>query len=82
MLDILFEINGRKVSPNRIGDALEAAVLKELQTTIKKSVGSVKCPKHNSNPKIVVKGRTMDNLNFEISGCCDDLVKEVRQKLS
>ena len=61
MLDITFKINGRKVSPDNMGNVLEVAVLKEMQTSIKKAVSSVKCPKHNSTPKIVVKGRTMGN---------------------
>ena len=52
MIDISFEINGRKVSPRNIGNALEAAVLQSVQESIKKSVGSARCPTHGQAPKI------------------------------
>jgi hypothetical protein len=81
MVDISFEINGRKVSPSGVGDALEAAVLRSISDSIKKSVGSVRCPEHGKSPKIVCKGRSVSNLSFEVSGCCQKLMDTVRAKL-
>ncbi len=82
MLDISFEINGRKVRPNNIGDALEAAALTQVSDSIKRSVGAIRCREHHKAPKIVVKGRNLDNLSFEVSGCCDTLIEQVKKKLS
>ncbi len=38
MIDISFEIGGRKVNPNQIGDALEKAVLQEVADSVKKAL--------------------------------------------
>jgi len=81
MLDISFEINGRKVSPNNVGDALERAILQSVSDSIKRSVGSLRCPEHRSSPKIVVKGRDLNNLSFEVSGCCQKLMDSVESRL-
>jgi hypothetical protein len=82
MIDISVEINGRKVNPNNIDDALEAAMLSQVSDSIKKSVGSIRCKEHNKAPKIVIKGRSLDNLSFEVSGCCDTLIEQVSKKLA
>lgn len=81
MIDISFEINGRKVSPRNVGNALESAMLQSVQDSIPKAVGSARCPEHGQKPKIKVKGRNLDSLIFEVSGCCNRLVGEVQRKL-
>ncbi len=82
MFDVSFEINGRKVQPNQIGDALTKAVLSSVAGQIKEKVGSVTCPDHGKSPKIVCKGKSVEKLNFEVSGCCETLINSVKQKLS
>jgi len=81
MIDISFELNGKKVNPNNIGNALESAVLESVSDSIKKSVGSLRCNEHNQQAKILVKGKALDNLSFKISGCCDDFINKVSSKV-
>ena len=81
MLDISFKINGRTVNPRRIGDELEKAVLTEIGDSIKKSLRSVSCPTHHQQPKVVVKGRDLTSLSFEVSGCCEELIQKATSKL-
>jgi len=81
MIDISFEINGRKVSPRNMGNALESALLQSVQESITKAIGSTRCPEHGQKPKINVKGRKLDSLNFEVSGCCNQLIETVQKKL-
>lgn len=81
MIDISFEINGKKVNPNNMADALEGAVLDSVVESIKGSVGSIKCAEHGQSPKVIVKGRNLDNLSMEVSGCCDALIEKVSAKL-
>jgi hypothetical protein len=81
MLDISFEINGRKISPNNVGDALEKAVMQSVSDSIKRSVGSLRCSEHGASPKIVCKGRDLSNLSFEVSGCCQKLMDSVKARL-
>jgi len=81
MIDISFEINGRKMSPRNVGNMLESAMLQSVQDSISKAIGSARCSEHGQKPKIKVKGRNLDSLKFEVSGCCDNLIEEVRRKL-
>jgi hypothetical protein len=81
MVDIHFEINGRRVGPNQITDALTKAVLEEAAKQIKQRAGVIRCPTHGHYAKIIAKGRSAENLNFEVSGCCNDLIKKVEQSL-
>jgi len=80
MIDISFEINGRKVSPRNVRNALESAMLQSIQDSISKAVGSARCSEHGQKPKINVQGRNLDSLKFEVSGCCDNLIDEVKKK--
>lgn len=81
MIDISFEINGRKVNSGNIGDELEAAVLSDVVDSIKSDIGDITCPEHRQRPKITIKGRNIDNLSFDVSGCCDKLIEIVDLKL-
>ena len=81
MIDIPFEINGRKVTPRNMGNALESSLLQSVQDSITKSVGAARCPVHGQRPKIKVEGRKLDSLSFEVSGCCDQLIEKVKKKL-
>ncbi len=82
MVDISFEINGRKVHPNHVGDVLTKAILANVAEQIKKNVGSIRCPDHRKSPQIVCKGKSFENLSFEVSGCCETMINAVKRKLS
>jgi len=82
MIEISYEINGRKVNPRNMKDALESAVLESVADSVKKDIGSLICSEHGKAPKIKIKGRNLDNLSFEISGCCDNLIKKVEAQLN
>ena len=65
MINISFEINGRKVRPDQIGDALERAMLDAIKDEIVQ--------------KITVRGRSLDDMSFEVTGS-ERLVKLVEEK--
>ena len=81
MIDISFEINGRKVNPNSFGDAIEKAIINSILDSIKSSVQNIKCSEHGESPSIKVSGKNIDNLSMEVSGCCETLIKQVSRKL-
>ena len=82
MIDISFEINGKKVNPNSFGNAIEQAMLSEITNSVNKSLYSVSCPTHHQKPKVLIKGKNLNNLSFEISGCCDELIQKSVAKLT
>ena len=82
MVDISFEINGKIVQPDDMTDALDILFLKHIREKTNDSLASTCCPAHGEKPSIIVRGQTIDNLNFEVSGCCDDLINKVNKQLN
>jgi hypothetical protein len=62
-------------------DAASKAVMESLTKHIKQQVGSLRCPTHGQAPTVHVKGHSLDNLSFEVGGCCQDLIDRVTAKL-
>ena len=82
MFEVSFEVNGRKVRPNNIKNALESAMIQSIQDSVKKAVGSLRCREHGRAPRVVFKGRSLDKLDAHVEGCCDGLIEQVRKKLN
>ena len=81
MFKTSLELNGRPVRSGALGRELEKAMVKEVEDSVKKTVSQVHCRTHGQVARVTVRGRTLRNMEFDISGCCDDLVNEVRQRL-
>lgn len=82
MIQITYEINGKKINPNNLKNALEKAIFTSVSDSIKKSIGNVRCSEHRKAPSIKVKGRSIEQLSFEVSGCCEVLVDKIKKKLN
>ena len=80
-MEIHLELNGRRVNPNDIGDAFSVAAFKAVSERIKAKVGHIVCPAHGQHAKILAKGRSISELNLEVSGCCDELIQKVKDSL-
>ena len=81
MIKISFEINGRPVTPANIGDALEAAVLQELQDTIHSKLAGIRDPDTGEFPTVAVRGSSLENLSFVVNGS-PKLIEIVTQRLA
>jgi TIR domain len=80
MLKIYFELNGKRINPRSIGDAIMQAVLQNIEAQIREQVGSVRDPETGEFPSIVVRGDDLDNLNFRVEGS-EKLIELVRERL-
>ncbi len=63
------------------GKDLEKAVFQAAAEAFTKTVRSMRCPTHGEGAKVIAKGRNTDTLNFQISGCCEELIEAVKAKL-
>ncbi len=84
MIEVSFEIGGVIVKPNKSKDTLEKALFQGVQDYIKQtvgSVGSVCCPVHGVDPKIICKGPNLSDTYFVVSGCCQKFTTTVYEKL-
>ena len=80
MIDIEFKLNGRKVRPNDIGNQLEKAMFMHVRDGISAKLRGVSDPEIGSSPKVIVKGRSLDDLSLEVSGS-PKLIEEVKRLL-
>jgi len=64
MIDITFEINGRKVDPNLIGDALERALFKQVRGNLAKKIAAVRDPDTGERPRLTVRGHSLGILQW------------------
>jgi hypothetical protein len=81
MTAIYFEIQGKRVTPDSMKDALDYAYLKHIRESIKKCTGSLRCHEHGKRPIVKVRGEDTNSLTYEISGCCNDFIEKVQINL-
>lgn len=68
MIDISFEINGRKVSSERIASEMEKAMFESIKKDLTEKLRRVRDPISGERPKVTVRGRSIDNLEIEVEG--------------
>ena len=81
MIEIVFEVAGRKIHPDQIGDALERAIFENVRKQLVAKVGSVRDPETGATPRLRVTGRKLDELSIEVEGS-PALIAEVKRRLS
>ena len=72
---ITLKVGGKEVSPENFGDEIKAQVYKHLRDSIAEKLRGMKCPEHGSVPEVTAEGTSLDNLNWNISGCCGKLLR-------
>ena len=77
-----YEIDGRRVSEHEFLGGIEAQVMAIAVQQITAKLEQVKCPVHETLPTDVTVKRSGDQLEFEASGCCDELQKAVNAAFS
>jgi hypothetical protein len=81
MIELSFEIGGQEVYLDQIENEDEKATLQQVADDLTKSLNYVRCPQHWQLPKVMVRGETIDDLYFEVSGCCSSLIDEALIKI-
>lgn len=81
MIDISFEINGRKVNPNQMSNVLEKAVVQELKDKLSREIDSIRDPKTGQRPRLKVKGHNLNHLSIEVEGS-PDVIEMVNKRLN
>ncbi|NND43096.1 MAG: toll/interleukin-1 receptor domain-containing protein [Boseongicola sp.] len=77
---ITFEIGGRRVKPENIADALEAAILEAIAGQIREKIGSIRDPQTGEFPTIVMRGESLDDLSMHVEGS-PALIEAVRARM-
>lgn len=77
---ITFEIDGKRIKPGNIGDAIMQAVLQNLEAQIRERIGSIRDPETGEFPTIVMRGDSLENLEMHVEGS-PDLIALVRRRM-
>ena len=81
MIEVVFVLRGTQVTPDDVDDDRESAALKQIEQSIRGRVGELTCQEHGANPRLTATGTRVDALEFELSGCCEDLMKRTTASL-
>jgi hypothetical protein len=74
MIEIVFVLRGRAVSLDEVEDVRERAILREIERSIRERVGALRCPEHDAFPRLTATGSRVDALEFDLAGCCQELL--------
>lgn len=80
-IDIKFKVDGREIPVENVQDELMKQVFLLVRKNICEALQSVRCPVHGQAPTVTVEGSSLDDLIFQISGCCEKLIEETKEKL-
>jgi hypothetical protein len=81
MIEIVFMLRGRTVSLDEVEDVRECAILREIERSIKERVGALRCSEHGAFPRLTASGSRADAMEFQLAGCCQDLLAKTAARL-
>ncbi len=79
MLEIHYEVGGKKLDPCFIGDSIKKAVLLRAARQVKRKFADIRIPDRQSPLRILIKGRDINNLSYELHGS-PEVLELVRQQ--
>ena len=68
MIDIRFEIGGRRVRAEEIGSAIDAMVFEAIVEDLRKTLGGIRDPDTGEFPTVVVRGNTLEDCSISVEG--------------
>ncbi len=74
-LGMLFNSGGDDTEMNE-------ATKQKVADYVQKRVGGMLCPDHQKAPTIVCRGTRLDNISFEVEGCCQKIIHQIKTKLA
>ena len=77
---IQFEIGGKKVHPDKIGDVLMQAAMESLSAQIREKIGSIRDPETGEFPTVVIRGDSLDDLHMHVEGS-PELIELVHSRM-
>jgi hypothetical protein len=78
---IEFRIGGRTVRPRQIRNRLARVVLETIERSIHDRLRSSACEEHAMPLTVLASGPSVDQLSFELAGCCETAIGEAKRRL-
>ncbi len=81
MLDISFEVAGRKVDLGSMNPGLPRSILGQIRDALDEQVGEITCTEHCCAPRIICSGPSVVELSMQLCGCCDQVLDDLEGRL-
>ncbi len=81
-MNIKLKINGREVSSDNLGSAVEGAVLAKVKEQMTQKLSNLRCPEHNQTPKLEIEGDSIQNLKIRFRPCCEWMREEAERVMN
>jgi len=78
---VTFKVVGKEVHPSQPGNKLKETAIGTAKDSFPAKIEAVHCTVHDQNARAVLKATTEGKLNYEIQGCCNELIEEVKRLL-
>ena len=75
MVEVVFVLRGQNVELEEVEDVRERASLRAIRNSIRDRVGGLRCPEHDTEPRVRATGPRPDALEFDLESCCDAMLK-------
>lgn len=75
MVEVVFVLRGRTVAITDVEDPRERAALRAIRRSIRDRIGGLRCPDHNTAPRVTATGSRVDALEFDLAGCCTKMLE-------
>ena len=76
-----YRIGGRKVTAAQFHKHMRDSVIQAGAEAARKHIEQVRCPAHGQFAKARRKATVGDRIEFEVTGCCDQLVARAQEAL-
>lgn len=75
-VDMMFDCRGDD------SGVMDPATREKVASYVTKRVGDFTCPDHGKQPTVVVQGERLDEIAFDVRGCCQKAIVLVKEKLN
>ena len=80
-MDVLWEVDGRRVSEAGLEDAIIKAVLEDITEQVQIELSDMKCPEHGESPDVTIK-YTDEGVEYQCGSCCEAFNEAVEAKIT
>jgi hypothetical protein len=81
MVSVRFEIAGEPAWPHAARDPVRKAVLEHIHNDLVRKLTGIRCREHGGTVQVLVKGPNINQLSYDVQGCCESLGNEVLAKI-
>lgn len=77
MFKMSYTVNGRSVPPDHFANELGKEIMRSATLKTQRQIASIHCPVHHQTARILPGA---SGNRFQLQGCCEQLMAEIRRR--